>query len=390
MSTPHPIAIIGAGLAGLTLARVLHVHGIEASVYDLDASPDAHPQGGMLDIHEESGQAALRAAGLFDGFRAIIHAGGDAMRILDKNAVVRMADGGNGARPEVTRGSLRRLLIGSLPAGTIRWGSKVKGTRTLAGGLHEVTLTDSTVFTASLLVGADGAWSRVRPLVSDATPVYAGISFVELHLLDADARHPDAAALVGAGVMFALSEEKGLIVHRDPDGRLHGYVALKKPAEWSKTVDLTGTEAAKAMLLEHFADWSERLRGIIREADGALVPRAIHALPVDHRWERTPGVTLVGDAAHLMSPFAGEGANLAMQDGAELGLALAAHPHDIETALAAYERDVFPRSEAAAAESAANLVIAFGPDAPQGLLDRMADYARGAEPGRPVSDASQD
>ena len=111
----HSLAIVGGGLAGLTLARVLHVHGIAAVVYDLDASANASSQGGMLDIHEEPGQAALRSAKLFDEFVAIIHAGGEAMRILDKHAVVRLQDNGDGARPEVNRGALRNMLADSLP-----------------------------------------------------------------------------------------------------------------------------------------------------------------------------------------------------------------------------------------------------------------------------------
>lgn len=230
----HPIAVIGAGLGGLMLARVLHVKGVEAAVYDLDASPTARPQGGMLDMHEESGQAALRAAGLYDAFRAIIHAGGEATRIIDKDGTLLREDSGeDGQRPEVSRGALRDVLLGSLPEGTVRWGAKATAVRTLAGGRHEVTLADGSTFTADLLIGADGAWSRVRPLLTDATPAYAGLSFVEMHLADADTRHPKGAGVVGGGLLFALADRKGFLGHRDPDGSLHVYAALRTPADWA-------------------------------------------------------------------------------------------------------------------------------------------------------------
>ncbi|MFG2501250.1 FAD-dependent oxidoreductase [Streptomyces sp. NPDC048441] len=396
MTTAHhpihyPIAIVGAGLGGLTLASVLHAHGIEAALYDLEASPAARGQGGMLDIHEESGQAALRAAGLYEEFRALVHPGGEAMRVLDKDAVVRReeADDGDGGRPEVERGHLRDLLLGSLPDGAVRWGVKVTGARPLGGGRHEVTLADGSTFTTDLLIGADGAWSRIRPLVSDATPGYSGLSFVEADLLDADVRHPDSAAVVGGGMLFALGKGKGFLAHRESDGSLHVYTALKVPEDWIDSIDFTGENGengenvegvqgaegvkdaavAKASVLEHFADWDKSLQALIADADGVLIPRRIHTLPIGHRWDRVPGVTLLGDAAHLMSPFAGEGANLAMLDGAELAAAIAARPDATEAALAAYEEALFPRSESAAAESAESLMVCFRDDAPQGLLD---------------------
>jgi 2-polyprenyl-6-methoxyphenol hydroxylase-like FAD-dependent oxidoreductase len=369
-----PVTIVGAGLGGLTLARVLHVHGIAATIYEADASATARAQGGMLDIHAENGQLALKAAGLFDRFLEIIHNGGQQGRALDRdgNVLLDDPDDGTGGRPEVPRGELRRILLESLPANMVRWGHKVTSVSPLGGGRHALIFADGSTVTTELLVGADGAWSKVRPLLSEAKPAYAGVTYVETYLYDSDVRHKASAAAVGGGALFAMAPGRGIMAHREPDGVLHTYVAMRKPEGWIAGLDFSDPVAAVARVAEEFDSWAPELTSLITDGETAPVPRPIHVLPVEHRWNRVPGVTLLGDAAHLMAP-SGEGANLAMYDGAQLAKAIAANTGNLEAALLAYETDLFPRSASEAAEANRMQEVLFGDNSPQSLLDFFTD-----------------
>jgi 2-polyprenyl-6-methoxyphenol hydroxylase-like FAD-dependent oxidoreductase len=363
------ITIVGAGLGGLALARVLHVNGIDAVVYERESSRGARGQGGMLDLHSGTGQRAMREAELIDQFHAIARGEGQDLRLLEPDGTLLLQedtpDDAPLERPEVDRADLRNLLLDSLPEHAVCWGHAFEAAD--HGLLH---FADGSSATYDLLVGADGADSRVRALLTDARPAHTGQSVVELGIPDIDRTHPDLAAMVGRGNYWVLGDGQSLSAQRNGDGRVRVYLSFYNTTEdWFATsgVPFGDPAAARVRLIDLFTGWDSRFTALIAACDDTVLPRSITTLPVGLTWPSTPDITLLGDAAHLMPPV-GQGANMALLDGALLGLALAAHPDDFPAAVKEYEREMFERTSAAGRQSAHVQEILTSPDAGRKML----------------------
>jgi 2-polyprenyl-6-methoxyphenol hydroxylase-like FAD-dependent oxidoreductase len=378
------VGIAGAGLGGLTLASVLHnEYNIKCTIFELENSPSMRSQGGSLDLHVESGQHALKKAGLFEEFKKHARYQGQELRITGKTVELLFvhdaeqevnAKADTGApedRPEIDRKVLRQILIDSVPEDIIQWGKKVANVEPSDGGKYTIAFTDGTSQSFDLVVGADGAWSKVRSLVSSAVPEYTGVKLVEATIANADQDYPETSKLVGPGTLWAMADNRALMAQRNGDGTIRTYVTLRLPSDALSNIDFSDLEAAKSYFLEKFSDYDEPHKNLIRNSH-ILIPRDIFILPTDHKWKTRVGITLVGDAAHLMTPFAGEGANMAMWDGANLADAIAKvvqQGQDLKTCLEEYEQFMFETCGKYAAESLTNMDKLIADGGAQAALD---------------------
>lgn len=379
------IAIVGGGPGGLTLAKLLRLKGVDVNVYERDLNKDARVQGSPLDLHEDSGLAAIRKANLLDEFKQNFLIGADRIQIMDENAKVFLSDhdekpeanfGHEHFRPEIARGTLRKILLESLLPETIIWNSHFLSMEAHDQGwlLH---FKNSPSQYADLVIAADGANSKIRPYVTDIKAFYSGITMLEGNIYNADTTASRMNTLLRGGKIMAFGNQKDLLMGQKGDGEIGFYASFKTDENWASTSGLDYSDKIQILnwFRKTYPEWDKVWEELFEAAETPFIPRPIYCMPLDQSWEALPNLTLLGDAAHVMPPFAGEGVNMAMRDALELSDSLTSGKYNsIHEAIARYEINMRKRASKIAQESLENGERMHSENALQTMLDFFSGH----------------
>ena len=354
------IGIIGGGPGGLMLGLLLQQQGHTISIFEKADSNVNRDRGGSLDIHDDSGQLALKEANIYEQFKQLARYEGEDTKVVAKDGTVLFEEDaeGEGSRPEIDRGELCDIIMNQLEPSSIQYGYTFNTLTQLENDQVEVSFKEGNKETFDLVIGADGAFSKVRSFISDVDVEYNDISMVELNVNNVKNDHPDLAQFNKNGKMMALGDNKAILGQLNGDGRIKVYMSYLMDADKLDDYKALSKGEIKQQLLKDFADWSPELKKYIEYASDDMLLRRIYKLPIGFTWESNGNITLMGDAAHLMSPFAGEGVNMALYDAYLLASAIKTS-QDLKSAIAQYEEEMYAVSKESAQGSQDNLEVMF-------------------------------
>lgn len=370
------IAIVGGGPGGLTLARLLQMSGAEVKVYERDAGKASRVQGAIVDLHFDSGLKVVEQAGLMEAFKANYIRGADKYRVLDKEGNVHLDEhnkeengdfGDAHFRPEIDRGRLRNVLLDALHPDTVVWNSQFVS-MTPEGDGWLLQFKNGMTATADIVMGADGARSRIRPYVTDIQTLYSGVTIIQGEIDHPATACPEIYQLVANGNLVVLSDGKSITVQPRGDGGFTYYASARYPENWGK--DFTTDEEIYHFLNERYEGWNETFLTLFKATDKFVI-RPLNYFPLDQDWEAHANITIIGDAAHLMPP-SGEGVNTAMLDALDLSEHLTNGQYDsIQAAIAAFEQHMRARAAVLAQEALDGNEVMYGEHALETLVARL-------------------
>lgn len=363
------IAIVGAGPGGLMLGLLLQRQGFSFTIYERGYQNMHSDRGGSLDIHDDSGQLPLKVAGIFENFRKHARYEGEDTRIVNKDGEILYDEDaeGEGNRPEIDRGKLCDIIMEQIHPENIKYGFKFEKLIQRDNGEVELVFENGTTVMTNLVIGADGAFSQTRSYLTNAKPEYTGISMIEMN--SDENEHPDLLKFNKNGKLIGLGGDQAILGQRNGDGRIMAYISFKTKYEKLDEYRKLSLDALKERLLAEYSDWDSELQNYIAYSYDDIKFRRIYKLPIGLTWATQPNITIIGDAAHLMSPFAGEGVNMALYDAYLLAESFK-NFNNLTEVLKVYEQQMFETTKVHAKESQDNLEIFFSENG----AEKMAQF----------------
>ena len=352
------IAIVGGGPGGLMLGLLLQRQGFSFTIYERGYQNMHSDRGGSLDIHDDSGQLPLKEAGIFENFRKHARYEGEDTRIVNKDGEILYDEDaeGEGNRPEIDRGKLCDIIMEQIHPENIKYGFKFEKLIQRDNGEVELVFENGTTVMTDLVIGADGAFSQIRSHLTNAKPEYTGISMIEMN--SDENEHPDLLKFNKNGKLIGLGGDQAILGQRNGDGRIMAYISFKTKYEKLDEYRNLSLDTLKERLLAEYSDWDSELKNYIAYSYDDIKFRRIYKLPIGLTWATQPNITIIGDAAHLMSPFAGEGVNMALYDAYLLAESFK-NFNNLTEVLKVYEQQMFETTKVHAKESQDNLEIFF-------------------------------